>query len=52
MKTRKICPSCKSTNIALWMGAELGVRYRCGDCGYIGPIVLEEKNKKSSSAKR
>jgi len=45
-KFRKICPVCRSTNIHLWMGGDLGVRYRCAECDYVGPVVIEEKIKK------
>jgi predicted RNA-binding Zn-ribbon protein involved in translation (DUF1610 family) len=45
-KGGKFCPVCGSDNIHLWMGAELGIRYRCVKCGYIGPIVLEPDTKK------
>ena len=38
----KICPQCKSYNIILWMGGELGVQYKCKDCGYIGPLIIEK----------
>jgi predicted RNA-binding Zn-ribbon protein involved in translation (DUF1610 family) len=38
----KICPRCKSRAITLWMGAKLGMIYQCKDCGYRGPLVIEE----------
>ncbi len=37
-----ICPECNSTNVAYYMGGELGYQYRCKDCGYIGPLILEK----------
>ena len=42
LKTHKICPNCQSTYIALWMGTDLGMKYQCNECGYIGNIVVEE----------
>lgn len=42
IKTRKICPNCRSTYIGLWMGTDLGMKYQCNECGYIGNIVIEE----------
>ena len=42
MKTRKMCPNCRSTYIGLWMGTDLGVKYQCNECGYVGNIVIEE----------
>ena len=39
--TRK-CPECGSKNITLWMGGEPGVIHVCKDCGYRGPLVVEE----------
>ncbi len=37
----KKCPQCKSENIDLYMGGQFG-KYQCNDCGYVGPVVLEE----------
>ncbi|QQG38817.1 MAG: hypothetical protein HYS32_04445 [Candidatus Woesearchaeota archaeon] len=37
----KICPSCKSTNITFFIGYETG-SYKCKNCHYIGPIILEK----------
>ena len=42
MKLVKKCPKCGSTNITLWMGAALGIIYECKDCGYRGPLIIEE----------
>jgi len=42
MKKRKICPNCKSSHIGLFIGYHTG-NYQCQDCGYIGPIVIEEE---------
>lgn len=39
------CPVCKSENVTLYMGAQFG-KYICKKCGYIGPFVIEEDNKK------
>ncbi|MBO0889192.1 hypothetical protein J2P12_08855 [Candidatus Bathyarchaeota archaeon] len=41
MSSKKFCPKCKSENIILWMGGYTGAMYRCGDCGYVGPVVIE-----------
>ncbi len=38
----KTCPKCKSNNITLWMGGNLGIIYWCKDCGYRGVAVIEE----------
>jgi phage-related protein len=32
---------CKSDRISLWMGGYTGMMYRCPDCGYVGPVVIE-----------
>ena len=32
---------CKSDKIILWMGGYTGAMYRCPDCGYVGPLVIE-----------
>ena len=50
LKKIEICPVCKSPDIFLYMGGQIGMLYKCNACGYIGPIVLEkdlgEYNKK------
>ncbi len=38
----KICPVCKSKNITLWMGGNVGTQYQCKKCGYHGALVIEE----------
>ena len=35
------CPKCKSKDITLHMGGIFG-KYKCKDCKYVGPIILEE----------
>ncbi|MCU0861929.1 MAG: hypothetical protein MUE65_06400 [Methanomassiliicoccales archaeon] len=35
------CPQCKSTNIFYDLGGVTGRVYRCHDCDYIGPVVIE-----------
>lgn len=42
MKTVKRCPKCGSGELSLYVGGETGVRYQCGGCGYIGPLIIEE----------
>jgi len=32
---------CKSERIILWMGGYTGAMYRCPDCGYVAPLVME-----------
>jgi phage-related protein len=32
---------CKSDKIMLWMGGYTGAMYRCPNCGYVGPLVIE-----------
>lgn len=44
--TAKICPKCKSLDIYLWLGGNLGIIYECNECGYRGPVVLEKVEKK------
>jgi transposase-like protein len=38
----KKCPKCKSSNIQLYAGGELG-SYQCTDCGYVGSLIIEEE---------
>ncbi len=40
----KICPICKSNNITLYMGGQMG-NYKCKNCGYVGFIILEKEVK-------
>jgi len=39
----KVCPKCRSKNITLdgW-ALQMGTFYVCKDCGYRGPLVIEE----------
>ena len=41
-KTTKVCPTCGSEDIYLWMGGKTGIIYKCKKCGYTGPFVIEE----------
>ena len=36
-----VCPICFGSRIDLFLGGYAGKIYRCLDCGYVGPIVLE-----------
>jgi len=36
-----ICPKCLGLNVQLYMGGSLGKLYRCSDCNYLGPVVIE-----------
>ncbi len=38
----KKCPKCKSKNITLHMAGMSG-KYKCKDCFYVGPLILEEE---------
>ena len=40
----KACPRCGSKNIVLHAGGCTG-NYKCLDCGYIGPLILESDEK-------
>jgi len=44
---RKYCPKCKSSDIFLYLGGDLGILYKCKKCGYLGPLVLEKPSVKS-----
>lgn len=35
------CPQCKSTNVFYDLGGLTGRVYRCHDCDYIGPVIIE-----------
>jgi phage-related protein len=39
--TRHICPICKRDRINMYLGGNIGAIYRCPDCGYIGPVMIE-----------
>jgi transcription factor S len=38
---RKFCPECGSDNIK-WEMPQMWSIWRCFDCGYAGPIVIED----------
>ncbi len=40
-RTVLLCPSCGSPKITLIAGSILGQVYRCGQCDYVGSLVLE-----------
>ena len=40
----KACPKCMSKNIVLHAAGITG-NYKCLDCGYIGPIIIESEEK-------
>ncbi|GBC69201.1 hypothetical protein HRbin01_00896 [archaeon HR01] len=40
-RTIEICPVCKKATITLYMGGYLGKVYRCSECDYVGPVILE-----------
>lgn len=37
----KVCPKCLGTGINLYLGGYAGKLYKCLDCKYIGPIIIE-----------
>jgi phage-related protein len=43
---------CKSDKITLWMGGFTGMIYRCPDCGYVGPLVIETSDETPTDDKR
>ncbi len=40
MKMRR-CVVCGSDEVLLWLGGSIGALYRCPECQYVGPIVIE-----------
>lgn len=46
------CPKCGSTNFTLWAGGTAGMIYQCKDCGYHGPLELEEDFEISEEMKK
>ena len=43
MKIRaKYCPNCGSSNIK-WINPQMWSLWHCYDCGYQGPVVLEDE---------
>jgi predicted RNA-binding Zn-ribbon protein involved in translation (DUF1610 family) len=38
----KKCPDCGSVNVKLWVGGRMGMIYECHECGYRGPLIVEE----------
>lgn len=41
-KRAKYCPNCGSTNIK-WINPQMWSLWTCWDCGYQGPVVIEEE---------
>ena len=39
----KICPKCGSVYINWIAGGLIGAVYKCDDCNYVGPFILEVK---------
>jgi predicted RNA-binding Zn-ribbon protein involved in translation (DUF1610 family) len=42
MKSGKSCPKCGSNNIMPFMGFEMGMKYECMNCGYMGVLMIEK----------
>lgn len=42
MKTGKYCPNCGSNNIKCLI-PQMGSIWTCMDCGYHGPVIIEEE---------
>ncbi|MEA3329639.1 MAG: hypothetical protein U9Q06_02745 [Nanoarchaeota archaeon] len=38
----KICPKCKSDNIGMVIGGQIGI-WECRDCGFKGPSMIEKE---------
>ncbi|RLE84277.1 MAG: TFIIB-type zinc ribbon-containing protein [Thermoprotei archaeon] len=36
-----LCPVCLSRRVVLYLGGYAGKIYKCQDCGYVGPLILE-----------
>lgn len=48
----KVCPSCRKGDIELFIGGQTG-SYKCNNCGYIGPLVIEmEKTRKKNNSRK
>ncbi|MCD4666346.1 hypothetical protein K8R47_00885 [archaeon] len=41
LKTILKCPVCRSSDIILYMGGQMG-QYECKKCGYVGALIIEE----------
>jgi predicted RNA-binding Zn-ribbon protein involved in translation (DUF1610 family) len=52
--SRIYCPRCGSPHIRLHSSFDLWLtpqKYRCAECGYVGPVVMElEKEEENSGA--
>ncbi|MBI2583138.1 MAG: hypothetical protein HYW25_00590 [Candidatus Aenigmarchaeota archaeon] len=48
MPADKICPKCRKGPIGIWMGGVLGIFYLCNNCGYRGPVIMEEDAKRKA----
>ena len=46
----KRCPSCKSSDVTLQIGFEIG-NYQCKNCGYVGSLILDDSKSKNKMSK-
>ena len=46
------CPECGSPRLFYFLGFYAGQIYQCKDCGYRGPLVIEEEAKASKCRKK
>ena len=44
----ELCPMCKKPTLREIMGFQLGINFRCTNCGYQGPLrlIVEDKKKR------
>ena len=45
------CPECGSPRLFYFLGSYAGQIYQCKDCGYRGPLVIEEERASKSRKK-
>ena len=46
----KRCPSCKSSDVTLQIGFEIG-NHQCKNCGYVGSLILDDSKSKNKKLK-
>lgn len=40
-----VCPMCLSPKVVLYLGGYCGKIYKCLECGYVGPLILDVDEK-------
>jgi hypothetical protein len=48
----QVCPKCLGVKVDLYLGGYAGKIYRCLDCDYVGPVIIETTYEAYESLRR